>query len=239
MPHAQGLKIAILINEFSKQTQPMKDAYRTILATVEPDATIEFFDPINAQEYPDVAKFDLIVLSGGSVFVMEEVPWVMKMRAFIKSTVETQPTKKMMGICWGHQIINVALGGIVEEMGSADVGVHTIPLTEEGSQFFQGTTLQSSSEFKIQQFHKRDVTKPAPGLIPLAKNNEAFINEQNTIITFQGHPEMNVEWAYTAASGFPAYIALTGYTMEEILESVKIPTDGEAIWRRVLEWVRE
>ncbi|KAH8894521.1 putative copper/iron-regulated glutamine amidotransferase [Thozetella sp. PMI_491] len=239
MPHAEGLRLAILINEFSKQTQPMKDAYAKILATVEPSTTIEFFDPINAQEYPDVTKFDLIVLSGGSVFVMEEVPWVMKMRAFINSTVEDHPTKKIMGICWGHQIINVALGGIVKEMGSADVGVHTIALTEKGSEFFGPDVLQRPGEIKIQQFHKRDVQIPAAGLVPLAKNNESFVNENNTIITFQGHPEMNVEWAYTAASGFPAYIALTGYTMEEILESVKIPTDGEAIWRRVLAWVRE
>lgn len=123
MPHVEGPRIAILINEGSKGNVPMKAAFEKMLGTVAPAAIFEFFDPVHARTYPDVSKYDLIVLSGGSVFVMEEIPWVMQMRSFIKSTIEEHPKQKMLGICWGHQIINVALGGTVKEMGSADVGL--------------------------------------------------------------------------------------------------------------------
>lgn len=119
------------------------------------------------------------------------------------------------------------------------MGVHTVPLTSKGSAFFGDDTLLKVNQINIQQFHKRDVDVPAAGFIPLAANNESFINAENTIITLQGHPEMNVEWGSVAAGGFPAYIALTGYSMEEIQERIRLPTDGEAIWRRVLAWVDE
>ncbi|KAH0428106.1 hypothetical protein CcaCcLH18_09234 [Colletotrichum camelliae] len=239
MPHAMGLKIAILINIDGIDNQkPMKAAFRDMLERISPESIFDFYDPINAQVYPDVSKYDLIVLSGGNVFVMDEIPWVLKMRDFLKSTVASHPEKKIMGICWGHQIINVALGGTAKEMSSADVGVHTIPLTERGSEFF-GDSLLKSGQINIQQFHKRDIDTPAEGFLPLAENNEAFVNTTNTIITFQGHPEMTVEWGSAAAASYPAYIALTGYSMEEIQEHIRRPADGEAVWRRVLKWVDE
>lgn len=266
MPHAEGLKIAILINEGSVHNVPMKAAFEQTFDKLAPTATIEFFDPVNKQTYPDVSKFDFIVLSGGSAFVMDDIPWVVKMKEFIRFTVESYPKKKIMGICWGHQIINVALGGHAREMGFADVrfslslfffigncrgfrfpftdsepfkiGVHTVKLTPKGSAFL-GDSLLTAGQINIQQFHKRDIDVPADGFIPLATNNESFINPENTIVTFQGHPEMTVEWGSEAAAGFPAYVALTGKSMEDVQESIRLPTDGQAIWRRVLSWVRE
>lgn len=128
MPHAICLKIAILINIDGIDNQkPMKAAFRDMLERISPESIFDFYDPINAQVYPDVSKYDLIVLSGGNVFVMDEIPWVLKMRDFLKSTIASHPEKKIMGICWGHQIINVALGGTAKEMSSADVRNSFIP----------------------------------------------------------------------------------------------------------------
>ncbi|KAL4967094.1 copper/iron-regulated glutamine amidotransferase [Aspergillus stella-maris] len=238
MPHVKGFNVAILVNEGSKGNIPMKVAFEIIFKTISPESQLNFYDPVHAQSYPDVSKYDLIVLSGGSVFVMEEIPWVMKMRSFIRSTIAEHPQKKILGICWGHQIINVALGGRVQEMGSAKIGVQTVPLTKAGSVFL-GDALLQPGQINIQKFHKRDVAEPVVGFTALADNNEAFVNLDNTILTFQGHPEMNVEWGSEAAAGFPAYVTLTGYSMEEIQEHIRRPTDGEAIWRRVLRWVEE
>jgi len=38
------------------------------------------------------------------------------MQDFLRRTVEECPTQKIVGICWGHQVINVTFGGVVGPM---------------------------------------------------------------------------------------------------------------------------
>lgn len=91
------------------------------------------------------------------------------------------------------------------------------------------------------QFHVREVGKPAPGSIHLAQNHECFVNEANTVLSFQGHPEIHSALAqkmlleeddvYTGNSS-------KQQIQEELLKLEK-PTDGTVILKRIMEWVGE
>jgi GMP synthase-like glutamine amidotransferase len=115
-------KAAVLINSISALDPAFRAAFQERISSACPGAQVDFFDPIEAQIYPEPAQYDLIVLSGGTADVMaKDIPWVLKMQDFLRTTVEKCPTQKILGICWGHQTINIAFGGVVGPMDKFEV----------------------------------------------------------------------------------------------------------------------
>lgn len=164
--------------------------------------------------------------------------WVLKMQKFIRTTVEQYPKKKIVGICWGHQTIGVAFGATVGNLPILEIGVKSIPLTDAGKKMFP---FAIGGVLEMHEYHRREIQTPAKGFIPLAgtKGNQSFVNEANTILTFQGHPEMTEGVAKLMLEDTPSYMGLIEGRMAEIAKTMELPHDGGKIWKRILEWVHE
>ena len=98
--------------------------------------------------------------------------------------------KPMIGICRGHQAINVFLGGtLIQDIGQSHENCRHNVIT------FKNRLLDFPKETVIvNSYHHQVCDKLAPGLIEIAKSekegyNEAFIHESLPILSFQWHPE--------------------------------------------------
>jgi GMP synthase-like glutamine amidotransferase len=61
-------------------------------------------------EYPlNPLLYDAFLLTGSRHSVYEELEWIVKLKQFIRN-IDPLPVK-VIGICFGHQIIAEALGG--------------------------------------------------------------------------------------------------------------------------------
>ncbi|KAH7350745.1 class I glutamine amidotransferase-like protein [Rhexocercosporidium sp. MPI-PUGE-AT-0058] len=238
------LEIAVLLNGLaSPNTSGNKASFETaitsassLISFAEPPQ-INFYDPIVAQVYPDPVKYDLIVLSGGTADPMGNDPWVLKLQDYLRTTVQEFPKQKIVGICWGHQTTCVSFGGSVGSMeGAAEIGVTRIALTAEGKKMFPFT---SDGHVRLHEFHAREIKAPAEGFVALAEDNQSFLNESNTIMTFQGHPELNEDLAKALLAHSPAYMGVNGDSKGALLERAGVDHDGVRIWARILEWIRE
>jgi len=238
-----ALRIAVLLNGLASPNTPqirssfetaVSSASSTIPGSLAP--TIDFYDPITAQIHPDPTKYDLIVLSGGTVDPMGSDPWVLKLQKYLQATVEEYPKQKIVGICWGHQTISILFGGVVANMDGPEIGVTTITLTAEGEKIFP---FAKGGKLRIHEFHRRDVKSPGKGFVALAKGSQSFVNESNTIMTFQGHPELNEELAKTLLAHTPSYMGLDDAKGEEFLKRMEQDHDGIKIWERILQWIKE
>ncbi|KAG4440183.1 hypothetical protein IFR05_004328 [Cadophora sp. M221] len=234
------LKIAVLLNGLaSPNTASIKASFEiaiTSASSLNSDPappTIDFYDPIVAQIHPDATKYDLIVLSGGTADPMGNDPWVLKLQNYLQTTVQDFPKQKIVGICWGHQTTCVTFGGSVGSMESAaEIGVTRIPLTNEGRKMFP---FASDGSVQLHEFHAREIKMPAKGFVALAGGNQAFLSEENTIITFQGHPELNEDLARSLLAHAPAYMGVDGERKETLVKKVGMEHDGVKIWARILE----
>jgi len=67
----------------------------------------------------------------------EDREWIHKLSAYIKKLYEEYPSKKIIGICFGHQIVAQALGGKValNEKGW-EIAVRQITLSPDSKDLF-------------------------------------------------------------------------------------------------------
>ncbi|KAJ3562166.1 hypothetical protein NPX13_g8666 [Xylaria arbuscula] len=151
------------------------------------------------------------------------------------------PHKKLLGICWGHQTISSVFGGKLVDAAVPEMGVASVKLTNHGRAFFHEAA--ASETFNLQQHHRREVAAAPFGFVSLAQSNQCFLSESNAILTFQGHPEKDSETARLRLHdsmrwfGFDALSDEKAWAQLEML--INTPHDGEMVWRRVFEWVRE
>ena len=75
-----------------------------------PGFEIESFD-VQAGKLPDPAAHHAYMITGSPAGVYDPLPWIEPLQQFIRSVNGA----KMVGICFGHQIMAEALGGHVEK----------------------------------------------------------------------------------------------------------------------------
>ncbi|KAI1615878.1 class I glutamine amidotransferase-like protein [Exophiala viscosa] len=218
--------------------QDMLDSFSRLILAAEPDANIQYFQPLEGGDLPDASRFDLVILTGGTydLTLPDTDPWVAKLLGWIRDTVSHNPETKLLGICWGHQAISHALGGkIAYRKDGTLIDVVDVRLTNAGRNFFDGYEL-----LRMHKFHKRIVLEPGLGLQPLAEDNEIFASPSGQILTFQGHPEMTAKIAQGILDHRDlSYLNLADSSPEGVaqlhkgLEKVE---DGKQAFARVMSW---
>lgn len=143
-------------------------------------------------EFPNsIDECDVYIISGSQYSTYENIPWIKKLEEYIQQ-LHVQK-KKLIGICFGHQIIAQSLGGAVEKNTKGwEIGITTTHLINT-----QTWMIPERDFFFILVSHKDHVTKLPDNAInfcetKLSPNSGFYIN--NHILTFQGHPEFSKDY---------------------------------------------
>lgn len=110
-----------------------------------------------------------------------------------------------------------------------------VTLTSAGSSFFN-SYLPSTELYKVHEFHEMEVKTPGKDFNALAEENQCFINAANTILTFQGHPEMSAELTRLLLKEVPKYTGRNAEEKKALEVKIDSPHDGAALWKRIVEW---
>ncbi|MEA1978949.1 MAG: GMP synthase [Chloroflexota bacterium] len=108
----------------------------------EPDQFSSFFKAANAPfetqvfeitrgDYPDSSvAFDAFLISGSKIGVYDPDPWIADLSEFVRSCNLEQ--RKLIGICFGHQLIAHALGGYASKSEKGwGLGLHEFEITTQ------------------------------------------------------------------------------------------------------------
>lgn len=170
--------LLVLENEVDPRYRYFGDALRGFLGDVE---SYEFVDRGGR---PSLDGIDGVVVSGSTAGVYEndDHPWMDDEAAFIRSVVDADiPT---LGICFGHQLVNEALGGRVEHRGLKNELVSAELATDP---IFDGVN------DVIPAVHGDFVVELGAGMEPIARADyyEYFATKhtEKSVWTTQFHPE--------------------------------------------------
>ena len=85
------------------------DMFMALLAREDPQLEFAVYD-VEQGIYPqDIDEVDAYLITGSKSSVYEDKPWIQELMEFVR--VLDRRRKKIVGICFGHQLVAQALGG--------------------------------------------------------------------------------------------------------------------------------
>lgn len=150
---------------------------------------VESFD-VPAGRLPESSVHDAILITGSPAGVYEPLPWIEPLQQFIRSAKES----KMIGVCFGHQVMAEALGGhVVKSDKGWGAGLHHYSVVHDEP------WTDSAGEIAIPASHQDQVVVQPPNTEIVAASDftpyAALAWTDRPAISFQFHPEFSPAFA--------------------------------------------
>jgi GMP synthase-like glutamine amidotransferase len=181
-----------LKTEFDTKYGQYPVMFSNVLLQADPNIQIRTYE-VQFGDYPAALdECDAYLITGSKVSAYDDMPWINELKIFIRNLHQHQ--KKLIGICFGHQLIAEALGGSVERSKRGwHVGIHAATLK-------QNTVLFGSAEqeFNLIYNHQDQIVKmPSESILHASCRTcpIAMLSIENHILSFQGHVEFDTAYA--------------------------------------------
>ena len=182
--------------------------------------------------YPDdLDECDGYLITGSRHCAFSKTPWIQTLLEFVRTLDRAQ--KKLIGICFGHQCIALALGGsVVKAKQGWGLGVHEYQILLSGIlSDVAGTTL------RLRCSHEDQVAcLPARATCLLTNDfcENAGMVVANHIISFQAHPEFDKDFAEHLILNREQEL---GLNFDSVLASLAIDVDSIPVARSLLRFL--
>lgn len=208
--------------------------FRKLLAPVGPELCFSAAPLVDGARPPDLETFDAALITGSPLGVYDDVAWLDDLRGFIRRAAADQ--KPLVGICFGHQIMADALGGVVRKSSRGwGVGRHRYEITAP-----QTWMAPSKPAFAVAASHQDQVETPPPDAVTIAASaftpHAALAYRSAPAISFQGHPEMDDRFAgalYASRRG-----RIDDGLVDAALASLAEPNDAGLIAQWIVAFLR-
>ena len=209
------------------------DMFIALLGRVDPELEFAVYD-VEQGEYPaDIDEVDAYLITGSKSSVYEDKPWIATLIEFVRELDRRR--KKIVGICFGHQLVAQALGGRTEKSPKGwGVGLHSyrfssMPTWHDGE----------DADFTVLVSHQDQVVENAEGAQVLASSefcDNAVVQIGDHILTFQGHPEFVRGYSREIMEFRREMIGEQTYLTG--VASLEGDSEGERVARWILDFLR-
>jgi GMP synthase-like glutamine amidotransferase len=223
---AAGMKVAVL--ETGIPPAPLADefgSYPDMFAQLlGPGFELQAFD-VPAGELPEASAHGAYLVTGSPAGVYDPLPWISPLMEFIRAA----QSSKMVGVCFGHQVMAQALGGeVIKSPKGWGTGLHRYKVVRP-QRWSNG-----EREVAIPASHQDQVVVQPPNTEIVAESSftpfAALAWTDRPAISFQFHPEFSV--GYAKALIEKRYDRVND--PDAALASLDAPNDNA----RVARWIR-
>ncbi len=177
------------------------------------------------------------LITGSSAGVYDPLPWIAPLEAFLRAA---RGRARIVGICFGHQVMAEAFGGRVEKAAAGwGLGLHRYALRQRAPWMDAGDDAAGADfardDVAVAASHQDQVIVPPPDATVLGGNAftpHGIIAYGDDALSFQFHPEF--ETAFAAALVERKRPHLGAAATDRALASLDAPHDAA----RVAGWIR-
>jgi len=211
------------------------DMFVSLLSKADESLTFETVAVVDGAPPPDPARCEAVLITGSPAGVYDATPWMDPMRSFVREAFAVRTP--MVGVCFGHQIIADAMGGVVRKSEKGwGVGRHVYEITERRPWMNDaGRTISLSAS------HQDQVIVPPPGASTLARSTHTehamLAYASAPVISLQGHPEFSDAFV-SALYGARRGKTLSHSVVDAALESLRDPEDNALVGEWMVNFLR-
>jgi len=218
------LKCGDVLEKFQPEFGNYPDMVIDLLSSKFVDYRFDVFD-LQKQNYPnDLKNYALYVITGSKNSVYDDELWIKNAIKYIQTLAKEH--KKVAGICFGHQLIAVALNGLVEKSSKGwGVGVAVNRILQKPN--WMNTDKLS---LNILASHQDQVTELPDGVQVLVESDfcpNFMLEWCENVTSIQGHPE----WVkgYSEALMEARRGIISDQIINAGLASLSLPTDNDLV----------
>ncbi|WP_245686168.1 type 1 glutamine amidotransferase [Terasakiispira papahanaumokuakeensis] len=203
MTTPRPMNIGILVTgippESLRETYPSyAGMFVDLLAPFMPQTRFRVYD-VQANQWPKSPQdCDGWIITGSKSGVYEDLPWMRQLQALIRDIADSD--QRLVGICFGHQIMAAALGATVEKYsGGWGIGRHHYAMKKPQQLHLERSFLgeDQPDDLVLNAMHQDQVMSCPPGAQVLASSDfcpyAALVYEQG-MLSFQPHPEFSIDY---------------------------------------------
>lgn len=158
------------------------------------------------QPLPPLDRVKGVVIAGSHAMVTQDLDWSLELEAWIPQLI--QKNIPLLGICYGHQLIARAMGGIVDyHPRGIEIGTTEIDCDDPGKDDLLFGNLPGT--FKVHAFHSQTVIRLPESAVVIAKNK------------FEPHHAFRIgQWAWGVQFHPEADISILRAYIENLTQAV-------------------
>lgn len=154
---------------------------------------VKFVPILEGAPLPEVDQLEAVLITGSPAGVYDDYPWMNPLRQFIGRVHDRRI--KMVGVCFGHQIIADALGGVVRKSDKGwGLGRHVYEVLPARPHF-----VPEATQLAVACSHQDQVIEPPASARVILRSdfapNAGLLYGTGTILTVQPHPEFEDDYA--------------------------------------------
>jgi len=166
--------------------------FTAMLRAHAPEVALDIYDVQKGDYPPDLDTCDGYVCNGSAASVYDDETWIRHLEAFVRRLYREK--RKLVGICFGQQVMAQALGGRVTQSDQGwGVGVKTADVVRR-----RPWMNPAADSFRLLVSHQDQIVELPAGGEVLAENAHCPISmfqAGESFLGIQGHPDFTKEYA--------------------------------------------
>lgn len=209
------------------------DMFQALLQSVDKHLSLPRYQ-VTESGYPEnIDDCDAYLITGSKAGVYDDRPWIKPLQDYVATLAKQK--KKLIGICFGHQLIAQALGGQAQKSAKGwgvGLATSTVYVTKPWMDPVKQT-------FSLIISHQDQVTTLPPQAELIAGDDFCAYGSYQIgehILTFQGHPEFTPAYARQRLHDRRAILGEQRY--QQGMASLNQNTDHALIAKWIINFAR-
>lgn len=231
MPHVTIIETGLVSPANRERHGSYPQMFEQMIRAADSSVTFDTVSIPGGEKLPDAGGLEAILITGSSAGVYDGFDWIAPLEAFVRAAHEKKVP--MVGVCFGHQLIAQALGGVARKSEKGwGLGRHVYSV-------IPGNGILDGARIALAASHQDQVIAPPPGAKTILSSDftehAGLLYPGGTTLSVQPHPEFSVGYALACCEmagsrgGAPdTLVATAKASLAEPLESTSL---GAAITR--------
>lgn len=214
------------------------EMFQSLLLSVDDHLEFKVYQVVEG-EYPEnMDECDAYLITGSKSSAYDNEPWIKQLREYIVALHKHR--SKLIGICFGHQIIATSLGGVTEKSEKGWGVGNSLSNIEKSKPWMRHEIANTEKKFTLLVSHQDQVTSLPVQAELIASNTfcaNASFQIAHHILTFQGHPEFSADYLNYLMNKRRDSIGEEKY--KKAMDSLEIDQDALLVARWIVNFIRQ